>query len=88
MSAFHPARFHGREVAEIDALQRALRGLRHWAATADARQHHADAQGRRLYLSAARLRDETWADCLAAAYRLFEIDAIHHAWLETGGWAE
>lgn len=85
MTAYQPIGTNSREVAEIDALQRALRGLRHWAAAMDARKHHHDDQGRRLYATAARLHDEAWADCLGAAYRLFEIDAIHSAWLETGG---
>lgn len=85
MTAYLPIGADGREVAEIDALQRALRGLRHWAATADARKSHHDDQGRRLYASAAQLHDDAWIHCLGAAYRLFEIDAIHQAWVDAGG---
>lgn len=74
-----------REVAEIDALQRALRNLRHWSATTATRRPYADDQGRRLFATAASLRDSAWTDCLDAAYRLFEIDAIHLAWVDAGG---
>ena len=72
----------GREVVEIDALIRALRHLRHWSASAAARRDYRDDYGARLYATAARLRDEAWADGLLAAHRLFEIDAIHQAWIE------
>lgn len=82
MTAYQPIQPDGREVIEIDTLQRALSGLRHWAAARDIRRQYADERGRRLYATAARLHDEAWADCLAAAYRLFEIDSIHTAWLE------
>lgn len=85
MSAFGPIGIACREVTEIDALLRALRGLRHWTATAAARHDYLDDQGRRLFTSAARLRDDAWSDSLRAAYALFEIDAIHQAWIETGG---
>lgn len=88
MTAYQPIGTDGREVAEIDTLQRALRGLRHWALAMDGRRHHEDQQGRRLYATAVRLHDEAWSDCLGAAYRLFEIDAIHQAWLEAGGCPE
>lgn len=86
MSAFEP--IGDREVLEIDALLRALRGLRHWTATTDARQDHCNDQGARLHAFAARLRDEAWADSLRSAYTLFEIDAIHAAWIDAGGYAE
>ncbi|ATE65916.1 hypothetical protein [Rhizorhabdus dicambivorans] len=88
MTACQPIGAEDREVAEIDTLQRALRGLRHWAATAQARRHLAGEQGRRLHATALRLHDEAWSDCLAAAYGLFEIDAIHQAWVEAGGGRE
>lgn len=74
-----------REVIEIDALQRALHNLRHWSATAAARRGYVDDRDRRLFATAAGLRDAAWADCLHAAYDLFEIDAIHGAWIEAGG---
>jgi len=88
MSCHQPIRADDREVIQIDALQRALRGLRHWAEAMDSRRSNRDEPGRRLYLSAARLHDEAWVDCLAAAYRLFEIEAIHQAWAESGGGPE
>jgi len=69
-----------REVVEIDRLMRALQKLRHWSAATAARTGFSDDQGRRLYATAARLRGEAWADSLHAAYKLFEIDAIHAAW--------
>jgi hypothetical protein len=74
-----------REAAEIDALQRALRNLRHWSATVAARRSYADDRGRRLFATAAGLREAAWLDCLHAAYGLFEIDAIHRAWIDAGG---
>lgn len=83
---FHPTIDTGcREVIEIDALQRALRNLRHWSATAAARRCYVDDHDRRLFATAAGLRDAAWADCLHAAYGLFEIDAIHSAWVDAGG---
>jgi hypothetical protein len=85
MTAFEPISVGCREVVEADALIRALRNLRHWSATAADRRGHQDDLGRRLYVSAARLRDEAWADSLDAAYALFEIDAIHDAWVAVGG---
>lgn len=85
MSAFERIDPGCREVIEIDALLRALRGLKHWTATADSRLHYADDQGARLHAMAARLREEAWADSLLSAYRLFEIDAIHDAWVGAGG---
>lgn len=88
MTVYQPIATGSREVAEIDALQRALRGLRHWAIAIDARRDPSDERGRRLYATAARLHEESWADCLGAAYRLFEIDAIHQAWREAGGCTE
>jgi len=88
MTAHQPIDAESREVAEIDSLQRALRGLRHWAAAAHARRNHCSEQGRRLHATAVRLHDEAWSDCLAAAYRLFEIDALHSAWVEAGGFRE
>ncbi|KRB86328.1 hypothetical protein ASE00_06315 [Sphingomonas sp. Root710] len=74
-----------REVVEIDALVRALGNLRHWSGTAASRSSYADDQGRRLFATAGRLREEAWIDSLAAAYRLFEIDAIHDSWIAAGG---
>lgn len=85
MTFHHPIDSGCREVAEIDALQRALRNLRHWSAAAATRRAYVDDRGRRLFATAATLRDAAWADCLHSAYRLFEIDAIHQAWIETGG---
>lgn len=85
MSAYQPIDSNGRECAEIDALQRTLRNLRHWSAAAESRRSYGDDQGLRLYASARAFRETAWADCLAAAYRLFEIDAIHAAWRETDG---
>ncbi len=85
MTAFEPIAIACREVVEVDALIRALRKLRHWSASASERRGHRDDLGRRLYASAARLRDEAWADSLEAAYALFEIDAIHEAWLDAEG---
>ncbi len=85
MTAYQPIDGACRECAEIDALLRALRNLRHWSAAAESRRCFADDQGRRLHASARTFRDAAWADCLAAAYRLFEIDAIHAAWRETEG---
>jgi hypothetical protein len=85
MTAFEPISVGCREVVEVDALIRTLGNLRHWSATAAERRHHRDDIGRRLYASAARLRDEAWADSLHAAYVLFEIDAIHQAWLAAEG---
>jgi len=74
-----------REVMEIDALVRALGNLRHWSGAAAARSAFTDDQGRRLLATADQLRDEAWIDSLAAAYRLFEIDAIHDSWIAAGG---
>ena len=45
----------------------------------------AQAHPGRLFATAGRLREEAWADSLHAAYDLFEIDAIHQAWIEAGG---
>lgn len=85
MTAYQPFGGPCREVGEIDALMRALRNLRHWTGTAAARRAHDGDQGRRLYATAARLREEAWIDSLDAAYRLFEIDAIHDSWIDAGG---
>jgi hypothetical protein len=85
MTAYEPIAAGCREVVEIDALMRALRNLRHWSATAAARRDRRDDMGRRLYAAAAGLRDEARADSLHAAYALFEIDAIHDAWLAADG---
>lgn len=85
MTAYQPIDSAGRECAEIDALVRALTNLRHWSAAADSRRSYVDDQGRRLHASARTLRDAAWANCLAAAYHLFEIDAIHAAWRELDG---
>lgn len=85
MIAFQPIGAGLREVAEIDALGRALGHLRHWSATAVARRDWENDLGRRLHATAADLREEAWAECLRSAYRLFEIDAIHEAWLATQG---
>ena len=85
MTALEPISIGCREVAEVDALMRSLRNLRHWSATAAERRSHRSDRGRRLYASAARLRDEAWADSLEAAYALSEIDAIHAAWRDAGG---
>lgn len=74
-----------REVVEIDALVRSLANLRHWSSAAATRSSYADDQGRRLFATAGQLREEAWIDSLAAAYRLFEIDAIHDSWIATGG---
>ncbi|KQX17989.1 MULTISPECIES: hypothetical protein [unclassified Sphingomonas] len=74
-----------REVAEIDRLQRALRNLRHWSTTVATRRSYVDDRGRRLFATAAGLREAAWLDCLHAAYGLFEIDAIHRAWTDAGG---
>jgi len=74
-----------REIAEVDALVRALGKLRHWSASAAARKHFGDDLGRRLYASAARLREEARADSLLAAHALFEIDALHDAWINAEG---
>lgn len=85
MIAYQPFGSPCREVSEIDALIRALGNLRHWTGAAAARRAHDGDQGRRLYATAARLREEAWIDSLDAAYQLFEIDAIHHAWTDAGG---
>jgi len=85
MTAHQPIDAGRRELAEIDALQRSLRNLHHWSATARARRSYSDDGGRRLFAAAASLRDEAWTDCLHAAYRLFEVDALHQAWVEAGG---
>lgn len=83
MTAYHPIQTDHRTLAEIDALQRALRNLHHWTATAHARRGYADDRGRRLFSAASGMRDRAWADSLEAAYALFEIDALHRAWLDT-----
>jgi hypothetical protein len=85
MTAPQPIGTGSREVAEIDALTGTLANLRHWSATALARHDWHDDLGRRIYATAAHLRDEAWADCLRTAYALFEIDAIHDAWLAAEG---
>jgi hypothetical protein len=85
MTAFQPVGLAHREVAEIDALLRALGDLRHWSASAAARKVYRDDQGRRLYATAVHRRDEAWVNSLDAAYRLFEIDAIHDSWVDAGG---
>ena len=85
MTAYEPTGAGCREVAEVDALMRVLRDLRHWSATAAARRDLRDDMGRRLYASAADLRDHAWANSLHAAYVLFEIDAIHDAWINADG---
>jgi hypothetical protein len=74
-----------REAIEIDALQRSLRNLKHWTAASADRRGYADDRGRRLFATATALRDIAWADSLRSAYRLFEIDAIHQAWLDADG---
>ena len=84
MTAFESMDAGRRELVEVDALMRALRALRHWSAAAAARRNLRDDIGRRLYASAADLRDEAWADSLQAAYALFEIDAIHDSWIDAG----
>ncbi len=81
MTAHEPIGAACREVSEVDALMRALRNLRHWSATAAARRDHQGDWDKRLYVTAAQLREEARADSLLAAYGLFEIDAIHDAWL-------
>lgn len=85
MIAYQPFGKSSREVREIDALMRALGSLRHWTGAAAARRPNGSDQGRRLYAAAASLREEAWIDSLDAAYRLFEIEAIHDAWTEAGG---
>lgn len=85
MTQFQPIRADDREVAEIDALVRALASLRHWSATTQARRLHGCERGERLFANALQWRDEAWADALAAAYRLFEIDAIHEQWIDCAG---
>ncbi len=85
MSLCQPVGGRSRLLGEIDALLRALRNLHHWTAAAEARAGRLDDQGQRLLVTALRLQDEAWADCLRTAYRLFEIDAIHQAWLEAEG---
>jgi len=85
MSAYQPIALGQRELVEIDALIRVLTRLRHWSATATARRGHRDDRGRRLYVVAADLRDQAWADSLRAAHNLFEIDALHYAWLVADG---
>ncbi|WP_340317161.1 hypothetical protein [Rhizorhabdus argentea] len=85
MTAFQPVGLARREIVEIDALLRALCDLRHWSASAAARKAYHDDLGRRRYATAARQRDEAWVNSLDAAYRLFEIDAIHDSWIEAGG---
>jgi hypothetical protein len=85
MTLHQPIDIAGRDVADIDALQRALRNLRHWSATMADRRGFAGDRDRRLFATAATLRDAAWADCLHAAYRLFEIDAIHQAWIDADG---
>ena len=85
MTAFQSVGLAHREVVEIDALLRALGDLRHWSASAAARKAYRDDQGRRLYATAARQREDAWISSLGAAYRLFEIDAIHDSWIDAGG---
>ncbi|MET0376632.1 MAG: hypothetical protein ABW128_20560 [Rhizorhabdus sp.] len=85
MTAYQPFGSDCREVREIDALMRALGNLRHWANAAAARKTYAGDQGRRLYATAARLHEEAWVSSLDAAYRLFEINAIHDVWVDMGG---
>ncbi|KKC27865.1 hypothetical protein [Sphingomonas sp. SRS2] len=85
MTAYQPSVGRCRQVREIDALMRALGNLRHWGDTTATRCAYSGDQGCRLYATAAQLREEAWADSLDAAYRLFEIDAIHHAWIEMNG---
>lgn len=85
MTVFQPIGADCRELSEIDALVRALANLRHWSAAAHARQSYADDRGQRLLASARRMRDDAWGDALTAAYRLFEIDAIHQQWIDSGG---
>ena len=85
MSFLEPICAAEREVVEIDVLLRALTRLRHWSAAAQARRLHRGDRGERLLASARRLRDEAWSDSLAAAYLLFEIDAIHQAWIDSAG---
>jgi len=85
MTASEPIGPACREIVQIDALMRALRSLRHWSATAATRNPTGSDLGRRLFATAGRLREEAWADSLHAAYDLFEIDAIHQAWIEAGG---
>lgn len=85
MTAYRPLGRPCREIVEIDALMRALGNLRHWSAAAAMRSGYAGDQGRRLFATAGRLREEAWIDSLAAAYRLFEIDAIHDGWIDAGG---
>jgi len=63
-----------REVMEIDALIRALRNHRHWAAVAYVRSGRADDWGIRLHTTAARLHEQAYAVSLGAACRLFEIE--------------
>lgn len=88
MTAWEPIGTACREVVEIDALLRALGDLRHWSASAAARRAYSTDLDRRLHATAVRLRDEARAESLHAAYRLFEIDAMHDAWVATRGTTE
>jgi len=65
-----------RELGEIDALIRALRNHRHWAAVADVRRGRTDDWGVRLHTTAARLHEQAYAVSLEAACQLFEIDPL------------
>ncbi|MFZ5707905.1 MAG: hypothetical protein ACOY5R_21820 [Pseudomonadota bacterium] len=73
------------DLVQIDALIHALDNLRHWTSDARDKGRRRDLQGRRLALSAARLRDESWSASLLAAYQLFEVDGLHQAWRDIGG---
>lgn len=75
----------GPNPAQIAALIHALDHLRHWTENAREKTRRRDLQGRRLALSAARLRDEAWSASLLAAYHVFEVDALHETWCDIGG---
>jgi hypothetical protein len=74
----------GRTMEQIDALVRALGSWRHWSATAFARSAHLGSSHAldRLHAQAAGERDQAQAATLIAAYRLFEADALHDAYLD------
>ncbi len=74
----------GRTLEQIDILVHALGRWRHWSATAFARAAHRGSSSAldRLHAQAVEARDLAQAESLIAAYRLFEVDQLHTAYLD------
>jgi hypothetical protein len=72
-----------REISEIEALERALEKRKHFLKRARYWEAVAGGKGRQ-YARNMDHADSYQPEILLAAYRLFEVDGLHQAWLETG----